>query len=155
MAHGDWPPDVISGVSLLSRELRKAVTGMMAAEQWAVDAGFRPPCMGVMAVVDRMGPVSQREISDRLGVDASDVVGVLDVLEGAGLVERRRDPEDRRRHAVVITEAGRRANRRLAALRAQAEERVLAGLDPAERRQLAELLHRAVAASERRAPTHS
>ena len=50
------------------------------------------------------------------------------------MVERRRDPDDRRRHAVVLTEAGEQASRRLTVLRAQVEARVLAGLDPDERR---------------------
>ena len=90
-------------------------------------------------------PVSQREISDHLGLDASDVVGVLDVLEAAGMVERHRDPHDRRRHAVVLTEAGEQASRRLMVLRSQVEARVLAGLEPDERRQLADLLDRALA----------
>ena len=138
------PVDVVSGVFMLARELRREIGDLMAAEQWAIDAGFRRPCVGVMAVVAKLGPVSQRAISDHLGLDASDVVGVLDILEKAGMVERRRDPDDRRRHAVVLTESGEQASARLTVLRAEAESRVLAGLDPAERRQLAELLDRAV-----------
>jgi DNA-binding MarR family transcriptional regulator len=136
--------DVQSGLFLLARELRRQISELMAGEQWAIDAGFRPPCMGVIAVVKRCQPVSQREISEWLGLDASDVVGVLDILEAAGLVERRRDATDRRRHAVVLTEAGEGASRRFAALRAEAEARVLTGLAPDERRQLARLLNRAV-----------
>src|SRR5207253_1063758 len=93
-------PDLVSGIFLLARELRREVGDVMATEQWAIDAGFRPPCMGVLSVVAKLGPVSQRAISDHLGLDASDVVGVLDILEQAGMVERRRDPDDRRRHAV-------------------------------------------------------
>jgi DNA-binding MarR family transcriptional regulator len=138
------PPDVVSGVMMLARELRREISDVMGQEQWATAAGFRPPCLGVMAVVSKLAPVSQRVIGDHLGLDASDVVGVLDILEGAGLVERRRDPDDRRRHAVVLTESGEEAARRLNALRAEVEDRVLAGLDPDERRLLADLLHRVV-----------
>jgi DNA-binding MarR family transcriptional regulator len=135
--------DALSGVFLLAREMRREIHELMADEPWAAHAGFRPPCMGVLDVVARRQPVSQREISDHLGLDASDVVGVLDILEGAGMVQRRRDPADRRRHAVVLTEVGETAARHFAALRSRAEERVLAGLDPDERAQLAELLSRA------------
>jgi DNA-binding MarR family transcriptional regulator len=135
--------DALSGVMLLAREMHREIHELMAEEPWAVDAGFRPPCMGVLAVVEKRQPVSQREISDYLGLDASDVVGVLDVLEAAHMVQRRRDPADRRRHAVVLTELGETAARRLAALRAQAAERALAGLDSDERRQLVALLDRA------------
>jgi DNA-binding MarR family transcriptional regulator len=133
----------MSGVFLLARDIRRQIHEVLAEEDWVADGGFRPPCMGVLDVVARMQPVSQREISDHLGLDASDVVGVLDILEAAAMVERRRDPQDRRRHAVVLTEAGEKAARRFAALRAEVEDRVLADLDPDERRLLVDLLHRA------------
>ncbi len=136
--------DAISGVFLLARDMRRQIGELMAEEQWAVHARFRPPCMGVLAVVDRLQPVSQREISEQLGIDASDVVGVLDLLEEAGMVERRRDPADRRRHAVVLTETGEQAARRFEALRAKAEERVLAALSPEDRTTLTDLLNRAL-----------
>ena len=137
--------DALMGVTLLAREMRRQIHELMADEQWAVDAGFRPPCLGALHVISRHQPVSQREISDHLGLDASDVVGVLDVLEAAGMVQRQRDPNDRRRHAVVLTDAGETAARRFVELRETATERVLAGLDPEERRQLIDLLHRATA----------
>lgn len=145
----DRPLDALWGVLLLAREMRRHVHELMATEPWATDAGFRPPCMGVLHAVAKLQPVSQREIGDRLGLDASDVVGVLDVLEAAGMVERRRDPHDRRRHAVVLTERGKAAANRAAILQAQAEDRALADLDPDERRLLADLLTRATG---RRAP---
>ena len=135
--------DAVTAVFLLAREMRRQVHELMAEEQWAVDAGFRPPCMGALDVIARHQPVSQREISDHLGLDASDVVGVLDILEAAHMVQRQRDPRDRRRHAVVLTELGETAARHFAALRAQATERALADLDDDERRQLVDLLNRA------------
>ncbi|MGH9190169.1 MAG: MarR family winged helix-turn-helix transcriptional regulator [Acidimicrobiales bacterium] len=138
------PIDACSGVFLLARELRRHISDLMAEDQWATSAGFRPPCMGALAVIAARQPVSQREISDRLGVDASDMVGVVDVLESAGLVERRRDPEDRRRHAVVLTAQGESAARHFEVLRAEAEARALSALDPEERRLLADLLGRAL-----------
>ncbi len=131
-------------VSALARELRREVHDLLGVEHWVRHAGFRPPCMGVIACLESAGTLSQREISDRLGLDASDVVGVLDTLEAAKLVERRRDPADRRRHAVVLTEAGETAASRLATLRAQAEARALARLDPDERQALAGLLNKAL-----------
>jgi DNA-binding MarR family transcriptional regulator len=135
--------DALSGVLLLAREMHRQMHELMAEEQWATEAGFRPPCMGVLGVVERLQPVSQRVISDTLGLDASDMVGVLDILEAAHMVQRRRDPADRRRHAVVLTELGETAARRFAALRVKATDRVLAGLDDDERRQLVALLERA------------
>jgi DNA-binding MarR family transcriptional regulator len=139
----DRPLDALTGVFLLARELRRQIHELMAEEQWAVDAGFRPPCMGALDAIARHQPVSQRQISDHLGLDASDVVGVLDILEAAHMVQRQRDPNDRRRHAVVLTELGESAARHFAALRWRATERALAGLDEDERRQLVDLLNKA------------
>jgi DNA-binding MarR family transcriptional regulator len=125
--------------------MRRQIHELMAEEQWAVDAGFRPPCLGAVEVIATHQPVSQRQISDHLGLDASDVVGVLDILEAAGMVERQRDPHDRRRHAVVLTARGDEAAKRFADLREEVTARALAGLDDDERRQLVDLLHRAAA----------
>ncbi|MFJ7268182.1 MarR family winged helix-turn-helix transcriptional regulator [Streptomyces sp. NPDC099050] len=52
------------------------------------------------------GPIGQGALAERLEVDPSVLVGILNDLEGDGLVERRRDPADRRRHNVAITDAG-------------------------------------------------
>ncbi len=52
------------------------------------------------------GPIGQRALAERLEVDPSVLVGILNDLEGEGLAVRRRDPADRRRHNVAITEAG-------------------------------------------------
>ncbi len=142
--------DALSGVFLLAREMRRQIHELMAGEEWVAEAGCRPPCMGVIDVVARFQPVSQREISDHLGLDASDVVGVLDILEAAEMVERRRDPQDRRRHAVVLTERGEAAAHRFGALRAEAEDRALASLDGESRQLLVDLLNRALSGSAHR-----
>jgi DNA-binding MarR family transcriptional regulator len=58
------------------------------------------------------GTASQRELADRLQVSTPVVVELVDVLEAKGLVERRRDPEDRRLNAVHVTLTGRDVLRR-------------------------------------------
>jgi DNA-binding MarR family transcriptional regulator len=55
------------------------------------------------------GVPSQRELADRLRVSGPVVVEMVDALEALGLVERRRDPADRRSNALVVTDAGRAA----------------------------------------------
>ncbi|WP_067468372.1 MarR family winged helix-turn-helix transcriptional regulator [Actinomadura macra] len=67
----------------------------------------RLPHLMVLDCVARLGPLSQREVSEHLRIDAGDMVGMIDALEEAGYVERRRDAGDRRRYALDVTEAGR------------------------------------------------
>jgi len=52
--------------------------------------------------------LSQRELSDHLVVDRSNVTGLLDRMEAAGWVKRTDHPEDRRAYRVVLTAAGRK-----------------------------------------------
>jgi MarR family transcriptional regulator, lower aerobic nicotinate degradation pathway regulator len=55
----------------------------------------------------RNGPLSQQSLSDEVGVDGTQLVGFLNELESERLVQRRRHPEDRRRHIVELSQRGR------------------------------------------------
>jgi DNA-binding MarR family transcriptional regulator len=90
----------------------------------------------------------QQELADTLCMDANNVVLLLNELEDAGHVSRRRDPGDRRRHLVYITAAGREALARAERAQEQVEDDVLGALDPAERATLWNLLTRALYGAE-------
>jgi DNA-binding MarR family transcriptional regulator len=82
-----------------------------------------------------------------MGIDPSAMVRLIDELEGAGLAERRRRPQDRRAWEVAITPKGRRTLERGKRLAGEVEDEVLSGLSASERRQLLTLLRRALAAA--------
>jgi DNA-binding MarR family transcriptional regulator len=99
------------------------------------------PFLALAHLSDR-GSVSQHELETALLIDANSVVLILNELEAAGYSVRRRDPSDRRRHLVEITESGRAAVLQAEKGRAKIEDEVLAGLSPEERETLKKLLRR-------------
>ena len=119
--------------------------GMVAARGFAeriAEVGLTPRGWGALNVLDKEGAITQQSLGTCIGMDPSSMVATIDELETQGLVERRRNPQDRRAHALHVTEKGRRtlAEGRKVARRAQ--EELLAPLTPEERRQLHELLLR-------------
>ena len=70
------------------------------------------------------------------------LVALIDDLEARGLVERQRDPRDRRNYAISLTDAGRQALREISAVARQHEQALTAALEDEERVQLASLLRR-------------
>jgi DNA-binding MarR family transcriptional regulator len=90
----------------------------------------------------------QQELVDVLCIDAKNVVLLLNELEDRGHLIRRRDSEDRRRHRVHITRAGREALEHAARAQESIEDDVLRALDADERATLQRLLTRAVQGAE-------
>ncbi|MFD8209998.1 MarR family winged helix-turn-helix transcriptional regulator [Streptomyces sp. NPDC059695] len=90
------------------------------------------------------GAMSQRDLAAAMEVDPSRLVAILNELESEGLAERRRDPADRRRHIVEITEAGAGALRRVDTAVGEAERELFGDLTEAEQAVLRGLLDRVV-----------
>jgi DNA-binding MarR family transcriptional regulator len=116
--------------------------------------GPRLPSLMVLACIDEFGPHSQRELCRRLGLDPSDMVALIDRLEADGHAVRQRDPEDRRRHAIAMTDAGRAWLARTAPEIGASTARILPGLSTEERELLMVLLRRALAHQDERVPDH-
>jgi MarR family transcriptional regulator, lower aerobic nicotinate degradation pathway regulator len=96
----------------------------------------------LLAALEEFGPASQAALGRRTGIDRSYVVEAVNELADRGLVERARDPEDRRRNIITITPAGVRQLRRLDEVVAGIQDELLASLSADERDELARLLRK-------------
>jgi MarR family transcriptional regulator, lower aerobic nicotinate degradation pathway regulator len=134
------PRELIASTAFLLGRLGIAVK-TQAMDEFEAE-GFNPYHYSVLALLDEEPRERQATIADVLGVDRSQLVGLLDTLEEHELVERRRDPSDRRRHVVSLTAAGKRQLTRFRALAARIEEEFLAPLDAKDRDALHDLLVR-------------
>jgi len=104
--------------------------------------GLHPSHHAILIALDERSHETQGAIADALGYDRGQLVGLLDELEDRGLLERRRDPEDRRRHLVSLTTEGKRTLRRLRTLAQEIEDSFFADLSGDERATLHALLLR-------------
>jgi DNA-binding MarR family transcriptional regulator len=87
----------------------------------------------VLTALDDTPVRTQAALADAIGADKSRIIGTLDELQDAGLIERTPDPSDRRVRLLSITPKGRRVRRSARKdIRAQ-EDRILAPLPPADR----------------------
>ncbi len=126
-------------LDLLSRRMRSV------GESALKSTGLRPRHLLTMTVLRDQGESSQADLAGTLQLDRTNLVGLLNELENEGLIERRRSPEDRRRHTVVLTDDGRERLARAEFALAAAEDIVLAGLTAKQRDTLYELLAKATA----------
>lgn len=136
--------DQLTSLTRLVGLFRREFATRVLAEDWVVESGVRPPTYGLLRVVAHRGPISQREVSELIGVHPTDLVEVIDRAEQAGWVRRDRDPADRRRHQLTLTDRGRAALCRYDAIAAAAEDAVLAPLTPTERERLRALVAKVV-----------
>ena len=111
----------------------------------AEQAGFELHDYSVLAILAEGVRQTQATIASALSLDPSRLVALLDSLEERGLVVRQRDPLDRRRHVVTITDPGRQELARIRELFKGVEEEFFSPLDPESRRRFHELLLRLAA----------
>jgi MarR family transcriptional regulator, lower aerobic nicotinate degradation pathway regulator len=117
-----------------------------AAQTLAVERleplGLSPRGWGVLSTLLEAGPLTQIRLATTLAIDRTAMVYLLDELEASGLVERVRNPADRRSFLIRPTAEGRQLQRKAARGLAGQADALLAPLDPAERAQFIEFLTR-------------
>jgi DNA-binding MarR family transcriptional regulator len=120
----------------VSRRLRE--TSQETLAPWDITpAQFR-----ALRVLRRHGALRLSELSDHLHIAARSTTEVIDALESRHLVARRDDPEDRRATLVEVTEHGTGVLEAIRAARGSEAERAFGQLTPADRADLARILHK-------------
>ncbi|MER6914817.1 MarR family transcriptional regulator [Streptomyces sp. NPDC000594] len=97
------------------------------------------------ALREMAGPMTMRQLAERMSCEPSNATFVIDKLEKQGLVERHAHPTDRRAKHLVLTATGSAARERLLELLVQ--DSPLAGLSPEQQRTLRSLLEQAITRS--------
>lgn len=104
--------------------------------------GLTPAHAGIFRILSVSPGMTQKELAAALGTLPNRIVGLIDELQDKGLIERQIQAQDRRRHALQITEAGRKMNEALGVLARSHQAALLEALSEDERSQLASLLQR-------------
>ncbi|WP_413812571.1 MarR family winged helix-turn-helix transcriptional regulator [Streptomyces sp. OE57] len=131
--------------AIAERELCGLVNGL--AQQIADHVRERAVTLGLTAAQatalrEMTGPMTMRELAERMSCEPSNATFVVDKLEKQGLVERRAHPTDRRAKHLVLSAEGTALRERLLELLAQ--DSPLAGLTPQQQHVLQDLLEQAI-----------
>jgi DNA-binding MarR family transcriptional regulator len=110
--------------------------------------GLRPKHFALMNIVDLADGPSQQQLGEALGLDPSGLISAIDELEGAGLLERRRARQDRRRHALYLTRAGEAKLAKAREASRRRGEELIAPLSQEEAESFHDLLKRVASAEE-------
>jgi DNA-binding MarR family transcriptional regulator len=137
------PTRGLGGVAFLLAQLG-AHAAMRFAERIR-ELDLSPPQAGLLRMIAASPGESQQTYAGRLGTPPSRFVGLVDELEGRGLIERRRGEQDRRAYALHLTGPGERLLADLGKVGHAHEEDITAALTADERAALRELLARVAA----------
>jgi DNA-binding MarR family transcriptional regulator len=142
------PPSFPGGTSLpgsSSPGFLLAQVGALAAAKFGQrlrKLGLAPSDAGILRILGAGPGITQQALAAALGMLPSRLVAVVDELEARGLVQRRENPEDRRRYALHLSEKGRSTLETVGRVAREHQQELLAALTEEERRQLAGLLQR-------------
>jgi DNA-binding MarR family transcriptional regulator len=134
------PTTTTPGVTVLLTQLSRVVYRRTSEDL----LGMRLKEFVMLAHLREHSPIPQQELGEMLCIDANNLVLLLNELESRGFAYRRRDPSDRRRHLVEITDEGLGAFENSERGIESVEDDVLAALTGRERRELQELLTKAL-----------
>jgi DNA-binding MarR family transcriptional regulator len=128
------------GFSLLLVQLGVHAAAMFAAR--LAPLGLEPRQFGALSRLATNEGKTQQTMAKLLGLNATRMVFLVDELERVGLVERRRNPADRRSHSLYLTDDGRRMLARAQAVARAHEGELAAPLTQRQQRELTSLLRK-------------
>lgn len=130
-----WPSYAVGQLHRAARARVDAALG---------EKGLSARGYGVLVCLDECGELSQQQVGDRVAIDRSDLVKLIDRLEALGQVQRRPDLADRRRHALSLTAEGIRALREADQILERLTAEIFATLSARERQTLHRLTLKAL-----------
>ena len=133
-------PVVMEALRAYVKLLRAGKAVLARIEPGLAAWGFTPTQIGVLEAILHRGPMTQRLLGRKLLTSAGNMTDVIDKLEARGLVQRSRQPGDRRAVRVELTAVGQQTIEELFPLHARDIATAMHGLTPPELRQLGELL---------------
>jgi DNA-binding MarR family transcriptional regulator len=125
-------------IAQLARGMRRRI------EQAVAPLGLRPRELHALEHLRERGPSAQQTLVELLGIDATNLVAILNRLDDAGLIERRRDRADRRRAIIALSTHGARLLANLDRALHDIDDETFAALTSSERDTLNALLAQAV-----------
>jgi DNA-binding MarR family transcriptional regulator len=129
--------------SLLGFNIRRAQIALWRDfNQNVADGEVRPGVFSLMLLANANPGIAQIEIADQLAIDKASVVALVDRLENAGWVQRKRSTEDRRRQGLFLTPAGTKAFKTLKKEMVEHERKFVERFSEQERKTLIALLQR-------------
>ena len=152
------PPDVDIGAltCLIGYMLRRAQIAVFQDVFRAfAEVGIRPAQFSVLTVIAHNPGRTQSQVSAALGIKRTNFVALIDSLERRGLAERRPAPNDRRSHALHLTNAGKAAVRRLNRMVDKLEAGMIRRIGRDRRAVLLELLSRLAESKGHALPRHA
>lgn len=126
--------------------LHKAALLLLEDVEKALETvGMRSRYFFVLASLAGGPELSQQDLSRLLNLDPTTVVTVIDEMERNQHVERRRNPADRRRYNLILTDAGRAALAAVDSVVTEVETAFFGALDDDEREVMRRMLDRMLA----------
>jgi homoprotocatechuate degradation regulator HpaR len=141
------------------REFEQSLPMLLLRAREAVMSRFRPLLAmhglteqqwRILRVLREQNGLEARQLASRTLLLQPSATGIVDRMERDGLVERRRDPDDRRKVTIWLTRKARRLYDRVAPLNEREYARMQARFETGEWERLYQALRHLIAVNERR-----